>query len=70
MSTPHHYDNGIQPIEFMRHSMTHEAFGGFLTGNIIKYVSRYKEKDGLDDLLKAKDYLDWLIWHEGGDEHG
>ena len=33
----------------------------FLEGNIIKYVWRYKEKNGLEDLKKAKVYLDKLI---------
>lgn len=34
---------------------------GFLEGNIIKYISRYKEKGGIKDLEKAKVYLDKLI---------
>lgn len=34
---------------------------GFLDGNIIKYVCRYKEKNGLEDLKKARQYLDKLI---------
>jgi hypothetical protein len=33
----------------------------FLEGNIIKYVWRYKEKNGIEDLKKAKIYLDKLI---------
>jgi hypothetical protein len=34
---------------------------GFLEGNIIKYVTRYKHKNGKADLLKAKEYLDKLL---------
>lgn len=34
---------------------------GFLDGNIVKYVCRYKEKNGLEDLKKARQYLDKLI---------
>lgn len=34
---------------------------GFLEGNIIKYISRWKNKDGVKDLLKARHYLDKLI---------
>ncbi len=34
---------------------------GYMEGNIIKYVSRWKEKGGEKDLLKAKHYLDKLI---------
>lgn len=36
----------------------------FLQGNIVKYVVRYKEKNGLEDLNKAKEYLDRLIKNE------
>ena len=34
---------------------------GYMEGNIIKYGSRWKEKGGEKDLLKAKHYLDKLI---------
>lgn len=37
---------------------------GFAEGNIMKYVYRWKEKDGLKDLRKAADYLHALIAHE------
>jgi len=56
-----HYNcHKIQPIDFI-------AKNGFdfLEGNVIKYVSRYKHKDGIEDLKKAKVYLDWLIEREG-----
>ena len=33
----------------------------FLEGNIIKYVTRYKDKNGIEDLKKAKWYLEKLI---------
>lgn len=36
----------------------------FAEGNIMKYVFRWKEKDGLKDLYKARDYLNALITHE------
>ena len=36
----------------------------FAEGNIIKYVFRWREKDGLRDLYKARDYLNTLIAHE------
>jgi hypothetical protein len=36
----------------------------FAEGNIIKYVFRWQEKDGLRDLHKARDYLNALIAHE------
>lgn len=34
---------------------------GFYLCNILKYLIRYSDKNGLDDLLKAKDYLEMLI---------
>jgi hypothetical protein len=34
---------------------------GYLEGNIIKYVSRYRKKGGVDDLRKAQHYLQKLI---------
>jgi len=56
MNTPEHYDMEIQPITYIM------ANGlGFCEGNIVKYVSRYKEKGGIEDLKKARHYLDILI---------
>ena len=62
--TPQHYNKKIQPLDYI------EANGlDFAEGNVIKYVTRYKEKGGLDDLLKAKDYLELLIKRHGKDRH-
>lgn len=56
---PNHYNKGIEVIDYINSwSMD------FLEGNIIKYVSRYKYKNGMEDLKKAKQYLDWLIERE------
>lgn len=53
---PHYTQFKIQPITFI------EANGlSYSQGNVIKYVCRYKGKDGLKDLLKAKNYIDYLI---------
>ena len=51
-----HYDLPIQPIEYI---LANDL--SFIEGNIIKYVTRYKRKNGMQDLLKAKHYLDILI---------
>ena len=52
-----HYNNkAIQPIEYILANKL-----GFCEGNIIKYVTRYTEKNGLDDLAKARHYVDFLI---------
>lgn len=57
----HYTANGIQPIQIMKANMTKEEYRGFLEGNILKYPLRYKHKNGLEDLKKAKTYLTWLI---------
>nr|WP_321321469.1 DUF3310 domain-containing protein [uncultured Campylobacter sp.] len=49
----------IQPIEFI---LANEL--GFCEGNVIKYLCRYKRKNGLEDLKKARQYLDFLIERE------
>ena len=56
MRTPDHYDYAIQPVEFiMKNGL------GFCEGNIIKYITRWRLKNGRDDLLKARHYIDILI---------
>lgn len=37
---------------------------GFIEGNVIKYVLRHREKNGKQDLLKAKHYIDLLLEYE------
>lgn len=46
----------IQPWDFI------VANGlGFLEGNAIKYIARWRDKNGIEDLKKARHYLDKLI---------
>jgi len=62
VNSPSHYSfGGIECIEAMEASMSPEAFRGLLKGNIFKYVWRYENKNGLEDLRKAKWYLNTLI---------
>lgn len=56
----HYTNNGIQPIEIMKANMSSEEFHGFLLANVWKYTMRYKDKNGLEDIRKAKTYLNWL----------
>jgi hypothetical protein len=59
---PEHYHNsdlGIQPLEYILANNL-----DFLEGNIVKYVTRYLNKDGIEDLIKAQRYLDKLIERE------
>ena len=52
----HYKKYKIQPIEFIVKNNI-----GFVEGNIIKYILRFKEKGGVQDLLKAKHYIELLI---------
>ena len=52
----HYKDKAIQPWDFIASNKL-----GYLEGNIIKYVSRWQDKGGIDDLRKARHYLDKLI---------
>jgi hypothetical protein len=56
-----HYQKDIQPVEAMQAWMSREGVEGFYWGNVIKYVARWKDKNGVEDLKKAKDYLERLI---------
>ena len=59
---PTHYTSTkIETIEIIRDKLTAEAFEGFCIGNVLKYVTRYKLKNGLEDLQKARWYLDKII---------
>ena len=60
----HYTEKSIQPWDAMRSWMTPEEFRGFLRGNVIKYICRYKDKDGVEDLQKAEHYLSELIKDE------
>ena len=52
----HYTELGIEPWDYIIKNNL-----GYLEGNIIKYVSRYKKKGGREDLLKARTYLDKLL---------
>ena len=55
----HYKDMNIQPLEFiMANNLP------YCEANIIKYICRYKSKNGIQDLNKARHYLDILIEHE------
>jgi Protein of unknwon function (DUF3310) len=52
----HYKQMKIEPLQYIEENRL-----GFHEGNIIKYVSRWRQKDGLDDLKKAKFYIERLI---------
>lgn len=56
-----HYKNkDIQPWDFIAANNL-----GYFEGNIVKYVSRWQDKGGIEDLKKARHYLDKLIELKG-----
>ena len=56
---PKHYNKGIEVWDY-----TDSWKMDFLEGNIIKYITRYKHKNGIEDLKKAKQYIERLIERE------
>ena len=52
----HYKGMSIQPVEYITANNL-----SFLEGNVVKYVSRHRTKNGLEDLLKAKHYLEMII---------
>ena len=52
----HYKDMPIQPVEYI-----HANAMGYLEGNVVKYVSRWRNKNGIADLEKAKHYIELLI---------
>ena len=56
VSGTHYKDKDIQPWDYIAANKL-----GYFEGNVVKYVSRWKSKGGLEDLKKARHYLDKLI---------
>ena len=52
----HYKDKTIQPWDYI---IANDL--GYLEGNVVKYVSRWKNKNGVEDLKKAQHYLSKLI---------
>jgi hypothetical protein len=57
----HYKTLSIQPWDYIIQNNL-----GFLEGNVIKYITRWKDKEGVQDLKKARHFLDKLIEVNGG----
>ncbi len=57
----HYKDMAIQPIDYILGNGL-----GYCEANVVKYVSRWKVKNGVEDLRKARHYLDILIERNDG----
>ncbi len=55
----HYKAKKIQPWEYISANDL-----DFFEGNVIKYITRYKDKGGVEDLQKAKHYIEYLIEKE------
>ena len=61
-TSPAHYQKGgMQLLDIWKAKLSPEEFKGLCKGNILKYVIRSDHKNGVEDLKKAKVYLEWLI---------
>jgi len=62
---PNHYKSGaIEVIDYIKDQLTPDEFRGYIKGNLLKYISRERHKNGDEDLKKAQFYLNFLM---GGD---
>jgi len=61
VNSPRHYTAGdIEVIDYIQDNLQ-EGFEHYCIGSIIKYISRYKNKNGIEDLKKARWYLNKII---------
>lgn len=62
---PNHYkDSAIECIDYMKAIAPPEEFRGYLWLSVTKYMHRWQKKNGIEDLRKAKWYLERLIKEE------
>lgn len=57
----HYHKGGIDVIGFSEKQFPQSELKGFYRINILKYVTRFDRKNGTNDLIKARDYLNRLI---------
>lgn len=61
VNRPSHYNQGKFEVWDVIEDNLKEGFEAYLVGNILKYMMRYKHKNGIQDLEKAEQYLKRLI---------
>ena len=70
INPPHYRQGDIECIEAIKAACGEDGYDGYLQGNIIKYIWRFKHKGrAQDDLGKARWYLNELIKVYHGDEN-
>ena len=63
---PHYNQHGVECIDAIK-ATTGDNFKDYLKGNIMKYLWRYRYKNGVEDLKKAKWYLEKMIEEKSND---
>lgn len=63
METPKHYESKITPVEYI-----HANDLDFFRGNVVKYVTRDKRKNGAEDIRKAIHYLQMILKYDYNEE--
>ena len=62
VNQPGHYTaGGIECIQAIKASMSQLEYDGYLKGNALKYLWRFRHKNGVEDLRKMQVYINWLI---------
>lgn len=62
VNNPSHYGQGsIEAIKYIEDLLSREEYIGYLRGNIAKYLHRWRYKNGVEDVKKARWYLNALI---------
>jgi len=64
----HYATKAIQPWDAMESWLSPPQFEGYLRGCALKYLARYPDKNGIEDVKKARHYLDKLIEHLEGQQ--
>ena len=63
MSTPKHYQMKISPAEYIAANDL-----DFFEGNVVKYISRHKQKGGAKDIRKIIDYCQMILKYDYNEE--
>lgn len=67
VKSPEHYmldGLDIESIDVIKSVLGIEGFVLFCHGNVLKYIIRANKKNGIEDIKKARVYLDWIIENE------
>lgn len=59
--TPEHYESDIQPVDYIVANNL-----DFFAGNVVKYVTRHRKKNGADDIFKAIHYCMMILKYRYG----